>query len=55
MEHEAALQATVLVETGGRLAPGVLVGSADAPVVLTSASGAFRRGRRHLGAASARL
>jgi S1-C subfamily serine protease len=37
-EHEAALQATVLVETGGRLAPGVLVGSADAPVVLTSAT-----------------
>ncbi|HMK72717.1 MAG TPA: bifunctional trypsin-like peptidase domain-containing/SEL1-like repeat protein, partial [Myxococcaceae bacterium] len=36
-QRELALQATVLVETPGRVAPGVLVPSAgDAPLVLTS-------------------
>jgi S1-C subfamily serine protease len=37
-EHEAALQATVLVEASGKLAPGVLVPAGEAPLVLTSAS-----------------
>jgi S1-C subfamily serine protease len=35
-EHEGALQATVLVEAGGHVAPGVLVPSSGAPLVLTS-------------------
>lgn len=36
-EHEGALQATVLVEAAGRVAPGVLIPSAGAALVLTSA------------------
>jgi S1-C subfamily serine protease len=36
-DHDWALQATVLVEAAGRVAPGVLVPSAGAPLVLTSA------------------
>jgi S1-C subfamily serine protease len=36
-QHDAALQATVLVEGGGRPAPGVLLPSADVTLVLTSA------------------
>jgi S1-C subfamily serine protease len=35
-EHDVALQATVLVEAGGRVAPGVLVPSSGAALVLTS-------------------
>jgi S1-C subfamily serine protease len=37
-EHESALQATVLVEAGGKLLPGVLVPGADSPLVLTNAA-----------------
>jgi S1-C subfamily serine protease len=36
-EHDFALQATVLVEAGGKLAPGVLLPSAGQALVLTSA------------------
>lgn len=36
-EHDWALQATVLVEAGGKLAPGVLVPSGGEALVLTSA------------------